>query len=57
MLRLFAPAGVAVLAITSLTVWSWAYSDILGSSAISPEELDKRFASVPMTVGPWWAPT
>ena len=53
MLRLYAPAGIAVLAIVSLTAWSWAYSDILGTSAVSAEELGKRFAKVPMTVGPW----
>jgi hypothetical protein len=53
MLRIYAPAAVALLAIASLTYWESVYSDRFSSTAMSAEEFGKRFANVPKTVGPW----
>jgi hypothetical protein len=53
MLRIYAPAAVALLAIGSLSYWESIYSDRFTSSAMTAEEFGKLFASVPKTIGPW----
>jgi hypothetical protein len=53
MLRVYAPAAVALLAIVSLTVFEAKFSDRFSSSAVTAEEFGKRFADIPKVVGPW----
>lgn len=53
MLRIYAPAAVALLAIASLSYWESIYSDRFASSAMTAEEFGKLFAHVPKTIGPW----
>ena len=53
MLRLYLAAAIALAAIGSLTYWESIYSDRWVSSSMTAEEFGKRFANVPMAVGPW----
>lgn len=53
MLRLYVPVAVTVVLIASLTFWESVYSDRFTGSSINVEEFNKRFAGLPMEVGPW----
>jgi hypothetical protein len=53
MLRVYAPAALAIVAIVGLTVPQAKFTNRFTSGSISAEEFGKRFAKVPMTVGNW----
>src|SRR5262245_59047604 len=53
MMRLYIPASVCVLIIAGLTVWESINSDRFTKSSITAADFGKRFADVPMKVGPW----
>jgi len=53
MLRLYIPVAVTVALIASLTYWESIYSDRWADSSVDAAEFGKRFAHVPMEIGPW----
>ncbi len=53
MLRTYAPAVVALLAIAGLTILEADFSDRFTGTEMTAEEFGKRFANVPKEVGSW----
>jgi hypothetical protein len=53
MLRIYAPAAVALAAIAVLTYFEAGYSDRFESSSVTAEDFGRKFANVPKVVGPW----
>jgi hypothetical protein len=53
MLRVFAPVGVAVLAIAVLTGFQIKFSNRFNVGTVTAEEFSAKFSKVPMTIGSW----
>jgi hypothetical protein len=53
MVRIYAPAAVAILAIIGLTAAQAITSNRFTGGSVTAEEIGQRFAKVPLAVGPW----